>query len=82
MTYAPQGYPCLTVPLVNVRRWLDILEENGDLDRVTGRRLLRRARALFYADRSEAVLLQAWTTLIGGVQLQRLLPPRQERSPT
>ena len=74
VTYAPEdGFACLTVPLVNVRRWLDVLEANGDVDRVTARRLLRRARSLFYADRTEDVLLKQWTAVIGEVRLRRLL---------
>jgi TfuA protein len=73
VTYAPGSFECLTVPLVNVRRWLEVLEGGGAVDAVTARRLLATAREFFYADRTEAALLEAWRARVGAQELRRLL---------
>jgi hypothetical protein len=73
VTYAPRDFECLTVPLVNVRRWLDLLQTRCVLARATARRLLGCARAMFYADRSEATLMREWTKIIGPMEVKRLL---------
>lgn len=49
VTYSPEDLSCLTVPLVIVRRWLECLEMRGLVDPPTSRRLLAKARRLFYA---------------------------------
>lgn len=43
VTYSPEDLTCLTVPLVNVRRWLDCLEMRSLVDPPTSRRLLAKA---------------------------------------
>jgi TfuA protein len=73
VAYSPDDLSCLTVPLVNVRHWLDVLLAAGTVDAVTARRLLKGARQLFYADRSEERLLRKWDTLLGTSQVQELL---------
>jgi hypothetical protein len=73
VAYVRDGYRCLTVPLVNVRRWLEQLERLGEIDAGTARRMLRRARGTFYADRGLVLLLQQWEGLVGAATVQRLL---------
>jgi hypothetical protein len=73
VTYAIDGFRCLTVPLVNVRRWLELLETSRQVDSFTARRLLACARAQFYADRAEAALLSSWERAVGSEELRRLL---------
>jgi TfuA protein len=73
VTYAPDDLQPLTVPLVNVRRWLEQLVGEGELDDVTARRLLARARRLFYGDRTEGRLRQELEAVVGPEELARLL---------
>jgi hypothetical protein len=73
VTYSPLDLTALTVPLVNVRVWLDRLEASSSIDGPTARLLLARARRIFYADRSEAHLLTQWEKAIAAEKLQALL---------
>lgn len=73
VAYSPDDLSCLTVPLVNVRHWLDVLLTAGAIDAVTARRLLKGARQLFYADRSEERLLTKWDAILPSSEIQRLL---------
>lgn len=63
----------LTVPLVNVRFWLEELVGAGVADPALAARLLRRARSVFYADRSERLLLRLWEQAVGRQTVQALL---------
>lgn len=71
--YSPEDLMCLTVPLVNVRRWLDDLTARRDIDAWTAGRLLVRARQVFYADRTEERLWGVWSQVIARSELERLL---------
>jgi hypothetical protein len=73
VSYSPQDLSCLTVPLVNVRRWLDDLTAGGDIDLRTASRLLESARQLFYADRTQERLWGVWSQVITTSKLERLL---------
>jgi TfuA protein len=73
VAYSPDDLSCLTVPLVNVRHWLDVLLAARAIDAVTARRLLKGARQLFYADRSEERLLAKWGTILAASDIQELL---------
>lgn len=73
VSYSAEDLTCLTVPLVNVRGWLDDLTARGDIDAWTAGRLLGRAKQLFYADRTQARLWDAWSALIARSELERLL---------
>jgi TfuA protein len=73
VTYSPEDLKPLTVPLVNVRRWVEQLVADGELEEVTARRLLARARRVFYADRTEARLRQELEEVVGAEGLARLL---------
>jgi len=73
VTYSPLDHSALTIPLVNVRVWLERLESSGGIDGPTARQLLARARRIFYADRTEEHLLSQWEAAIGSNKLQRIL---------
>jgi TfuA protein len=79
VAYSPDDLSCLTVPLVNVRYWLELLLAAGAIDAVTARRLLKGARQLFYADRSEERLLAKWNTILDTSQIHELLLSSQGR---
>jgi hypothetical protein len=71
--FAPDDLAALTVPLVNVRRWLDERLEACDVTTRQAQALLRIARGVFYADRTPERLLAAWERAIGPHELRRLL---------
>jgi hypothetical protein len=73
VTYSPDDLEPLTVPLVNVRRWLEHLLADGEIDGITARRLLARARRVFYADRTEGRLREELEAAVGSEELARLL---------
>jgi hypothetical protein len=73
VAYSPEDMSCLTVPLVNVRKWLDLLISGGHIDTRSAARLLEAARRMFYADRSEERLLSAWRETVTASKLQQLL---------
>ena len=73
VTYSPYNLEPLTVPLVNVRRWLERLVGAGELDAGAARRLLTRARRVFYADRTEKRLREVLGQVLGEQELDRLL---------
>ena len=52
LAYCPFGLQALTVPVVNVRHWLGRIESAGLIDAAASARVLRRARQVFYADRT------------------------------
>jgi hypothetical protein len=73
LMYSPPCGPALTVPLVNVRYWLDRVLAEGVIDDSTRRRVFRRARAIYFGDRTPARLLQELRQLLGAAALQSLL---------
>jgi TfuA protein len=73
VTYSPDDLQPLTVPLVNVRRWVEQLVAGGELEGVAARRLLAHARRVFYADRTEGRLRQVLEEAVGEEELTRLL---------
>src|SRR5438105_3864993 len=73
VTYSPLDLAALTVPLVNVRAWIERLESTGRIDGPTGRLLVARARRIFYADRTEEYLFAEWEKAIGTEKLRQIL---------
>jgi hypothetical protein len=73
VSYSPYDLQPLTVPLVNVRYWLEGLVAAGELDATTSRRLVLRARRVFYADRSEERLRDELEEVVGLQELERLM---------
>jgi TfuA protein len=73
VTYSPLDLTALTVPLVNVRVWLERMQAVGQINGPTGRLLLARARRIFYADRTEEHLYAQWEAAIGIDKLRQIL---------
>ncbi len=73
VTYRAGDYRTLTVPLVNVRYWLEGLRASDDIDPELAGVLLRSAGRIFIADRTGARLRTRWQQLIGPARLARLL---------
>lgn len=73
LMYTPDELTPLTVPLVNVRYWLHYLETSEYIGPAKASLLFRRARRLFYADRSETRLLAEWASIIGPAEIDQLL---------
>jgi hypothetical protein len=78
LTYSPFDYRPLTVPLVNVRYWLERLAAEGTLDRPLARRLIAKARKVFYAERTVARLRDAWTQVVDPATVEGLLVALRE----
>ena len=73
VAYDPDTLASLTVPLVNIRKWLLDLATYGHIDVKTAKVLFKMAREIFYADRVERRLLGAWTDKLGQGRLDALL---------
>ena len=73
LTYSPLDHSPLTIPTVNVAYWMALLCAAGHVGRRESQRIIKTARSIFFADRSEACLLEALTQAIGSERLQQLL---------
>ena len=73
LAYSPIDQSPLTVPLVNVRRWLETLQASGTLDGRTARQMFRQARAIFFADRTVERLRDSFRPILDGPVLARVL---------
>lgn len=72
LAYCPFRLQALTVPLVNVRHWLGRLESAGLIDAAASARVLRRARQVFYADRTPERLEEVVATALGPERTARI----------
>jgi len=72
LTYSPYDMRPVTIPLVNVRYWLEQLETAGHLERRLSSRMLAAARRVFYADRTQPRLLSEFEKVVGADELRRL----------
>ena len=72
LQYSPLDLRPVTVPLVNVRYWLEQLEAAGHLDRRVASRVFAAARRVFFADRTEQRLRLDLEKVIGQAESQRL----------
>jgi ribosomal protein S12 methylthiotransferase accessory factor len=73
LAYSPIDASPVTVPLVNVRCWAERLRADGHIDATLARRVLRRAQAIFYADRTPARLHKELGSVLGEEKFQALL---------
>jgi hypothetical protein len=73
LRFSPIDGSAITVPLVNVRYWLERSVERGLLDASASRRCLRRARSIFYAERTAARLDRMLKDCLGQETLRGLL---------
>jgi hypothetical protein len=72
LTYCPIDLTPLTVPLVNVRFWLDRLEALGWISHFERASLLRKARRVFYADRTPDRLASTLEASLGAARMLAL----------
>ncbi len=73
VTYGPGDFQTLTVPLVNVRYWVESLRAQRAVDAALAGVLLRGAGRIFFADRTPERLRQAWSRLVDARHLDALL---------
>jgi hypothetical protein len=73
VAYSQDNLAALTVPLINVRYWLERLRADGQVDRTTAQRMLARTSRLFYAERTQHHLRAEWEKSIGRSEVNRLL---------
>jgi hypothetical protein len=73
LAFSPEDGAASTVPLVNVRYWLECLTRGGLLDAASARRCLQLARSIFYAERTPARLDRMLREHLGSDSLDRLL---------
>jgi len=72
LTYSPYDMQPVTIPLVNVRYWLEQLEAKGQLQRRISSRMLSAARRIFYADRTGQRLQSELEKVVGEEEFRRL----------
>jgi TfuA protein len=73
LTYSPLDLEPLTVPLVNVRYWLESLQSRGLLETATARRMLRLIQRLFFAERTPGRIQALFEEVAGTARFQELL---------
>jgi TfuA protein len=73
VTYSPYDFSPLTIPLVNVRHWLEQLQADRYIDRTLANRLFRKAQNMFFTDRTPDNLKQVFATVAGRSILERLM---------
>ena len=73
LTFSPFDLQPLTVPLVNVRCWLERLQEIGLVDSLTARRMLRGVERIFFPERTPEVVYQSLEGSVGALRLRTLL---------
>jgi TfuA protein len=73
VSYSQPDLRALTVPLVNIRRWLEQLRAANFVDAQVAQRLYRRAKRIFFADRTERELIRDWEEVVGKTEICRLL---------
>lgn len=74
VTFAPDDIERnLTVPLVNVRYWLEELTQAKCLDEQAAQFLFGKAKRIFYAERTWQRLHAQWSEAVGTHEVDRLL---------
>jgi hypothetical protein len=73
LTFSPLDLRPLTIPLVNVRCWLERLQDDGLIDAVTARRMLRPIERIFFAERAPKRVYDLLEASVGTARLRTLL---------
>jgi len=73
LTYSPVDFVPHTVPMVNVEYWLADLYARGEISRQERAVLARRARKIFFAERTEQRLMARLAEALSATRLARLL---------
>src|SRR5262249_48153139 len=72
LTYSPYDMQPVTVPLDNVRYWLEQLQAKEQLERRIPSGMLAAARRIFYADRTGPRLQSDLEKVVGEEEFRRL----------
>jgi hypothetical protein len=72
VSYCPLTMKAHTIPLVNIRCWIDEARRAGCLEPLQAGRILRRARRVFYADRTAESVQAVLADCLGVDQLENL----------
>jgi TfuA protein len=72
VSYCPLTMQAHTIPLVNIRCWLESARCAGCLGSIERERILRRARRVFYADRTPERVLAVLADCVGIERFEKL----------
>ena len=72
LSYAAHDFSALTVPLVDCAFWLDRLAKKRLVSQPERRVLFNALKRVFFADRTEEVVVEVVTAIIGGVRFDAL----------
>lgn len=73
LAFSPLDHTAVTVPMVNVEYMIELLEEKGEIRPAEKSAVLRAARRIFFADRTEARLRKTLRKLLGPERLDAML---------
>lgn len=73
LTFNPLNFLPTTVPMVNVKYWMEEGRKQGAICNRDGAAVIRAARRVFYADRTEALLRDLVESQLGHLKTQQLL---------
>jgi TfuA protein len=73
LTYSPLDFAPVTVPMVDIEYWVETLQEAGLLSAEHGARVLKAARKIFFANRTEETLLNALGGVLGAEEVNFLI---------
>lgn len=73
LSYSPIDAQPITIPLVNIRYWLEGLIADGRLESALGNKLLRAARKIFFKERTFPELQAAFEPILGRAGLKRIV---------
>jgi hypothetical protein len=72
VSYCPLTMKAHTIPLVNIRAWIELAMSAGCVDSSECGRILRHARRIFYADRTPERVLAVLTEVFGARRFESL----------
>lgn len=73
LSYSPIDAQPITIPLVNIRYWLEQLIADGELESRAGNKLLRAARKIFFKERTFPELQAAFAPVLGNARVKKLM---------
>jgi hypothetical protein len=79
LAFSPLDFTPVTVPMVNVEYWLEVLQSKGKVRKQEEAAIRRAARAIFFADRTEARLFSALRKVLGADRVDSLLAETRGR---
>jgi TfuA protein len=73
LTYSPQDFTPLTVPMVNIEYWMTLTAIRATVSAQERQQILKMARSVFFAERTEAMVNQIFERTLGRNRLACLL---------